>query len=172
MSNVWDKYKSTVRTHISVPESRTLITENQWKAKHFIKIDEQSGKYLWVNANCPSKKLYLWDEEVRHMTEQELAKYRADEKSKRIAQRKALLKRKEAKKQEELQLFKKEFKKEITQNIIQKTFSVPYKSEIIYDEIVIDTETTGLNPYDDELLQVSIIDGQGNTLFNSYIKPL
>lgn len=104
MSNVWDKYKSTVRTHISVPESRTLITENQWKAKHFIKIDEQSGKYLWVNANCPSKKLYLWDEEVRHMTEQELAKYRADEKSKRIAQRKALLKRKEAKKQEELQL--------------------------------------------------------------------
>lgn len=93
---------------------------------------------------------------------------RADEKSKRIAQRKALLKRKEAKKQEELQLFK----KEITQNIIKKTFSVPYKSEIIYDEIVIDTETTGLNPYDDELLQVSIIDGQGNTLFNSYIKPL
>lgn len=172
MSNVWDKYKSTVRTHISVPESRTLITENQWKAKHFIKIDEQSGKYLWVNANCPSKKLYLWDEEVRHMTEQELAKYRADKKSKRIAQRKALLKRKEAKKQEELQLFKKEFKKEITQNIIQKTFSVPYESEIIYDEIVIDTETTGLNPYDDELLQVSIIDGQGNTLFNSYIKPL
>ena len=116
MSNVWDKYKSTVRTHISVPESRTLITENQWKAKHFIKIDEQSGKYLWVNANYPSKKLYLWDEEVRHMTEQELAKYRADEKSKRITQRKALLKRKEAKKQEELQLFKKEFKKEITQN--------------------------------------------------------
>lgn len=148
MSNVWDKYKSTVRTHISVPEGRTLITENQWKAKHFIKVDEQSGKYLWVNANCPFKKLYLWDEEVRHMTEQELAKYRADEKSKRIAQRKALLKRKEAKKQEELQLFK----KEITQNIIKKTFSVPYKSEIIYDEIVIDTETTGLNPYDDELL--------------------
>lgn len=55
----------------------------------------------------------MWDEEVRHMTEQELAKYRADEKSKRIAQRKALLKRKEAKKQEELQLFKKEFKKKL-----------------------------------------------------------
>lgn len=105
MSNIWDKYKSTVRTHISVPEGRTLITENQWKAKHFIKADEQSGKYLWVNANCPFKKLYLWDEEVRRMTEQELAKYRADEKSKRIARKKALLKRKEAKKQEELQKY-------------------------------------------------------------------
>lgn len=75
------------------------------KAKHFIKVDEQSGKYLWVNANCPFKKLYLWDEEVRPMTEQELAKYRADEKNKRIARKKALLKRKEAKKQEELQKY-------------------------------------------------------------------
>lgn len=95
MSNIGDKYKSTVRTHISVPKNKTLITENQWKAKLCIKIDEQSGKYLWVNANCPFKKLYLWDEEVRPMTEQELAKYRADEKSKRSARKKALLKRKE-----------------------------------------------------------------------------
>ena len=39
------------------------------------------------------------------MTEQELAKYRADEKNKRIARKKALLKRKEAKKQEELQKY-------------------------------------------------------------------
>ena len=98
MSNIWDKYKSTVRTHISVPESKTLITENQWKAKHCIKIDEQSGKYLWVNANCPFKKLYLWDEEVRPMSEQEIAEYRAEKKNKRIARRKALLKHKEVKK--------------------------------------------------------------------------
>lgn len=38
--------------------------------------------------------------------------------------------------------------------------------------IVVDTETTGLNPETDELLQVSIIDGDGNTLFNSYLKPV
>lgn len=170
--NIWNNYITSVRTKIQVKQDKKLLTERQWKLKHFVKINDKCGKYLWINAYCPSKELYLWDEEVRHMTEQELAKYQADEKSKRIAQRKALLKCKEAKKQEELQLFKKEFKKEITQNIIKKTFSVPYKSEIIYDEIVIDTETTGLNPYDDELLQVSIIDGQGNTLFNSYIKPL
>ena len=170
--NIWNNYITSVRTKIQVKQDKKLLTERQWKLKHFVKINDKCGKYLWINAYCPSKELYLWDEEVRHMTEQELAKYQADEKSKRIAQRKALLKCKEAKKQEELQLVKKEFKKEITQNIIKKTFSVPYKSEIIYDEIVIDTETTGLNPYDDELLQVSIIDGQGNTLFNSYIKPL
>lgn len=37
--------------------------------------------------------------------------------------------------------------------------------------IVIDTETTGLDPEKDELLQVSIIDDEGNDLFNSLFRP-
>ena len=37
--------------------------------------------------------------------------------------------------------------------------------------LVIDTETTGFSAGKDELLQVSIIDGTGKTLFNSLIKP-
>ncbi len=37
--------------------------------------------------------------------------------------------------------------------------------------IVLDTETTGLNAAEDELLQVSIIDNEGAVLFDSYIKP-
>lgn len=36
--------------------------------------------------------------------------------------------------------------------------------------VILDTETTGLNS-ESELLQVSIIDGNGKTLFDSYIKP-
>lgn len=38
--------------------------------------------------------------------------------------------------------------------------------------IIIDTETTGLYPNADELLQVSIIDTNGTTLFNEYLKPI
>lgn len=38
--------------------------------------------------------------------------------------------------------------------------------------IVIDTETTGLKPGHDEILQLSIIDGDENVLFNEYIKPI
>ena len=38
--------------------------------------------------------------------------------------------------------------------------------------IIIDTETTGLNPHINELLQVSIIDDNGEVLFNEYIKPI
>lgn len=38
--------------------------------------------------------------------------------------------------------------------------------------ICIDTETTGLSYRSDELLQVSIVDGESNTLFNQRIKPV
>ena len=41
-----------------------------------------------------------------------------------------------------------------------------------YRYIVIDTENTGLDPIVDELLQVSIIDNNGNTLFDEFVKPL
>lgn len=37
--------------------------------------------------------------------------------------------------------------------------------------IVIDTETTGLNAFEDELLQVSIIDTQETVLYNEYVRP-
>lgn len=38
--------------------------------------------------------------------------------------------------------------------------------------ICLDVETTGFDPYgDDEILQLSIIDGDYNTLFNEYLKP-
>lgn len=35
----------------------------------------------------------------------------------------------------------------------------------------IDTETTGLSCEDDEILQISFVDGQGAELFNEYVKP-
>ena len=37
--------------------------------------------------------------------------------------------------------------------------------------IVFDTETTGVKAGEDELLQISIIDGNGKELFNKYVKP-
>ncbi len=36
---------------------------------------------------------------------------------------------------------------------------------------VLDLETTGLNTVTDKILQISMIDGYGSTLFSSYIKP-
>lgn len=156
--NIWNKYITSVRTKIQVKQDKKLLTERQWKLKHFVKINDKCGKYLWINAYCPSKELYLWDEEVRPMTEKELTNYRTEEKKKRAAQ---------AKRRE----LKAEYKKrqEIGQSVsVRNIMSTLKENEII----IVDTETTGLDSVTDELLQVSIIDSQGNTLFNSYIKPL
>ena len=38
--------------------------------------------------------------------------------------------------------------------------------------LIYDVETTGLSSYSDEILQLSIIDDDGNVLFNEYIKPV
>ena len=38
--------------------------------------------------------------------------------------------------------------------------------------IILDSETTGLIPRQDELLQLAIIDDQENVLFNEYIRPV
>lgn len=37
--------------------------------------------------------------------------------------------------------------------------------------LCVDTETTGLDPEKDEVLQLSLVDGNGNVLFSSYLKP-
>lgn len=39
-------------------------------------------------------------------------------------------------------------------------------------KIVFDVETTGLDPKEDEILQLSIINGQDEVLYNSYFRPI
>lgn len=133
--SIWDDYKTSVRTRINVKQDRLLLTERQWKRKHYIKIDDKCGRYLWVNAYCPNQELYLWDEEVRKMTDEELATYRAEEKEKRVARQKAFLQQQKVKKEEELL----QLRREITQDIIKNTFTAQnFDSgiEYEYDEIV------------------------------------
>ena len=37
--------------------------------------------------------------------------------------------------------------------------------------VVFDTETTGLHPYEDEIVSISIMDGMRNTLLDTYVRP-
>ena len=38
--------------------------------------------------------------------------------------------------------------------------------------VIIDTETTGLNPANDEVLQVAVVDGNADVLLNTLVKPV
>lgn len=49
--------------------------------------------------------------------------------------------------------------------------NLPHEKETRLQTIVIDTETTGLDCFSDELLQVSVISGTGVVLYDSYVKP-
>ena len=51
--------------------------------------------------------------------------------------------------------------------------SIQWTKEVLQDPnlIILDTETTGLDG-DAEVVQIAIIDGNGNILFNSLVKPL
>lgn len=157
----WKDYKQKIKTQINIPDDKELLTEKQWAKKHFVKKNESCGKKLWSNGNCQVHSLYLWDDEVRPMTSDELEKVRAEAKAKR-----------EAKAEKKLKQLKKQIYREAISDIINNSFSKVTDSTHKHELIVIDTETTGLTPYEDELLQVSIIDGEGNTLFDEYIKPL
>ncbi len=110
--------------------------------------------------------LYLWSDEVRPMTDKELAKYRAENRERRNYNAKVKLAK-------ELKLVKDDIYRKAVFDVIKKTFSsASDNSDKKYKYIVLDTETTGLRSSVDELLQVSIIDSEGNTLFDEYINPL
>lgn len=163
---IWDNYKEKVKTNIKVPAEKELLTEKQWKKKHYVKKSNSCGKKLWSNQFCQVFVLYLWSDEVRPMTDDELAKYRADNRTRRNLNAKVKL-------DKELKQVKNDIYRKAIFDVVKKTFSsVNNNSDKKYKYIVLDTETTGLNSSEDELLQVSIIDNQGNILFDEYIKPL
>lgn len=62
---------------------------------------------------------------------------------------------------------KKEVKKLIQKALKKKSVPCENPSRLI----VLDLETTGLSNYRDDVLQLSVIDGDGNVLINSYVKP-
>lgn len=162
----WKDYKQKIKTQIHIPDGKELLTEKQWAKKHFVKKSNACGKKLWSNQSRQVFVLYLWSDEVRPMTDKELAKYRAKNRERRNFNAKVKLAK-------ELKQVKDDIYRKAVFDVIKKTFSsASDNSDKKYKYIVLDTETTGLRFSVDELLQVSIIDSEGNTLFDEYINPL
>ena len=139
-------------------------------------IEGANGITLWANRNYQDQHVYYSPEEVAEATDEQLKEFFRPERELRNSKARA---RREQQKAERLAAIERERRQE-QQNIINNAIK-PYLKRISElnklieknhsSTIVIDTETTGLDPEKDELLQVSIIDIDGNELFNSYFKP-
>ena len=135
-------------------------TARQWALQGFLPNNMAQGIELWTNRFCSHHYIYYSIDEVTKATDKQLESFFKPERE-----------RKNRKAREERQrLREKRLAKIERQEYVKRTIP-EIENKVKHKGIVIDTETTGLNPKKDELLQVSIIDIDGNVLFNSYFKP-
>ena len=161
----WNSCTSSVRTNFRT--DLICQTERQWAKQGYLKNDADCGMELWNNQYCRAKSLYLFADEVHKATDEEIRAYFAPERERRNAkQRKARAEQRKARAEAERQhIFSEKRMKAVDTAVLQRN---PAGKRTI----VIDTETTGLDCNTDEILQLSIIDDSGNTLFNEYFKPV
>lgn len=157
-SENWNNCTSTVRTNIRT--DLMCQTERQWAKQGYLKNDTDCGMELWNNQYCRAKSLYLFADEVHMASDEEVRAYFAPERERRNA-----IRRKRSAEAKRQRIFSEKRMKAIDTAVLQR-------NPLGERTIVIDTETTGLDSSKDEILQLSIIDDRGNTLFNEYFKPI
>ena len=121
-----------------------------------------TGEILLDDTGKPVTYQYVAPENVIDMTQEEYDAYWSQ---------------KEKEKQERAELRKKKSAslagKKFHQNKQEKKSALPIPTEDYEGKRVIcfDTETTGVDPNKDELLQVTIFDGNGKEIYSSLVKP-
>ncbi len=151
-------------------------TERQWAHEGFIVVENAEGIELLPSKQSKQPCKYYKPDEVRKATKEQLDTFFKPEREKAKAYRERKKAEKEQERQEkeqERQVIEEKlnYYQELVERLTKLTKELYPKKEYP-KEIVIDTETTGLDTFDDELLQVSIIDTDGNVVFDSYFKPI
>lgn len=169
------------RNRISDSELRT---SRQWLDMGYIVNDKAEGIMLYPNYFHKGMYRYYNKNEVHKATAAELQKAKVPilEKRRKYARKYRERLRKEKEREYGIKDFCKQYRK--NNKRIQKKYDklsdmivdmardyAPNKTDNPSRVICFDVETTGLKFDNDEVLQLSIIDGDYNVLFNSYIKP-
>lgn len=164
-----------------------LKTVSQWKKENKIPIDLDDGKPLWSSQLCYSAYLYYRPDQVREMTPEETEEYIQEKKAKRKAA-------KERRDKRRIEEYNRVVAEEVAWKVEQAAYDIEKEqSRIVHNLasnliaranklpviqcvnksgiVVFDTETTGLDFDTDEILQISMMDGDGNVLINEYVKP-
>lgn len=169
-------------------KNQELKTELQWAKLKKLPNENAKGIWLYCNYVHHTSAIYYLPEEVHDATKEELdiffKPYR-DRRKIQYQERKNRLKDEEKEKrryfEEQIELsyqrgiafYRQQMgeRKEIIYNAITKNIPESLSNNNHREGIVFDVETTGLSSKYDEILQISIIDLNGNILLNSYVKP-
>lgn len=130
-------------------------TKRQWAKYGYLPIDDNLGSREWTNCFCQQTALYYTKEQVMKATPEQIVEYERP-----FTERRNALGRCYYKKRRNKMRFKK---------AAESADIIPCHNPS--GIIVFDLETTGMYAPDDEVLQISIIDGDGNTLINQYVHP-
>lgn len=161
-------------------------TANQWKKIGFVLKDGATG--VERTQQFGNRYTYYTENDVRPLTEEEKLQIKEKAREERRIHRILLKAYKDYERYpEDLKVdlplyfneqfyknrylpFKEKQKevKELNEEALQKD-AVPCSNPSRM--IVIDIETTGFNEYHEDVLQISVIDGDGNIMLNSYVKP-
>lgn len=142
-------------------------TQLQWRNLGREINEDAEGKKFWTNRNCQISAIYYTESETHPASDAEKEEWKA-EKREISRERRARKKAEEARRKDEEEIKRKqEEAREKRERERKRKIREVDKAKII----CLDVETTGLLSWEDEILQLSIIDGYGNELFNEYIKP-
>lgn len=160
-------------------------TIRQWAIRGFLPKKGEKGTPLWTNRHHQTAYLYFSPEQVEQATPEALKWFFQPERERRNDNARKNRKRK----REQAEREQREREQAAMDAAISKAVTPLLKKQAELHEIicglteevrpvffgdrclVIDTETTGLNPYEHEILECSIIDTKGEVLFHSYVKP-
>ena len=139
-------------------------TEKQWLKLGFVPASQDAGTIMYSNRFCTGKYRYLTSEEVRKATDEEMTSYHEEQRRKR---RSRYL---QAKKEREQAIRYGELLSLCDQQ--RQLDEENYRGTIPTLTVSIDIETTGLDCYQDEIIQISILDvDTGEVLLDSYVRP-
>lgn len=141
------------------PEYNKHKTIRQWALDGFLPKKDAEGIELWSNQNCEHQYRYYSPDEVEQASKEQLYEFFGPERERKNAASRR--RRRKKSREKKCANMREKMEAKFSERKIEKK----------YDFIVVDTETTGLDCMEDELLQVSIISNTGETLFDRYFKP-
>lgn len=145
-------HSTIVKYHPEDPYAQSK-TEAQWNKER--RVVTGPGELMYTNSNGWVKVRYYKPDETKEATPEDLAAIQAKKREKRAAKKAA----------QEAAAERERARKEAQMARLRRYVDLDPATIIC-----LDTETTGISPAD-EILQLSIIDGRGEVLFNDYFQP-